>query len=93
VVCLWSFKRIDQLHLECRISETTRGQHVTVRPLGSPRLFRYLLYDRLMFWHIDERQYNVDELVIATDMMAEKAQERGVSLLDTDALREAKKHV
>ena len=46
-----------------------------------------------MFWHIDERQYNVDELVIATDMMAEKAQERGVSLLDTDALREAKKHV
>lgn len=46
-----------------------------------------------MFWHIDERQYNVDELIIATDTMAEKAQERGVSLQDTDALREAKKHV
>jgi hypothetical protein len=46
-----------------------------------------------MFWHIDERQYNVDELVNATDTMVEKAQERGVSLQDADALREAKKHM
>ena len=93
VVFLWTFKRINRLHLECRIPETTRRQHIAVRPLGSPRLFRHLVYDRLMFWHIDERQYNVDELVSATDMMVEKAQERGVSLQDTDALREAKKHM
>jgi hypothetical protein len=46
-----------------------------------------------MFWHIDERQYNVDELVNATDTMVEKAQERGVSLQDADALKEAKKHM
>jgi hypothetical protein len=46
-----------------------------------------------MFWHVDERQYNVDELVRATDTMVEKAQERGVSSQDVDALREAKKHM
>ncbi|KAI9508447.1 P-loop containing nucleoside triphosphate hydrolase protein [Russula earlei] len=48
---------------------------------------------QLMFWHVDERQYNVEELVKATDRMVEKAQERGVSLQDTEALREAKKHI
>ncbi|KAI0306693.1 P-loop containing nucleoside triphosphate hydrolase protein [Multifurca ochricompacta] len=48
---------------------------------------------QLMFWHVDERQYNVDELVKATDTMVEKAQDRGVSSRDTDALREAKKHI
>jgi len=46
-----------------------------------------------MFWHVDERQYNVEELFRATDQMVEKAQERGVSSQDTDALREAKKHM
>jgi hypothetical protein len=46
-----------------------------------------------MFWHIDERQYNVYELFNATDTMVEKAQERGVSMQDTDLLREAKKHM
>jgi hypothetical protein len=49
--------------------------------------------ERLMFWHVDERQYNVDELVRATDAMMEKAQERGVSSQDEDALRAAKKHM
>ena len=46
-----------------------------------------------MFWHVDERQYNVDELFKVNDRMVEKAQERGVSLQDTAALREAKKHM
>jgi len=46
-----------------------------------------------MFWHVDERQYNVEELFRATDQMVEKEQERGVSSQDTDALREAKKHM
>jgi hypothetical protein len=49
--------------------------------------------ERLMFWHVDERQYNVDELVKAADTMVEKAQERGVSPIDLDALREAKTHM
>jgi len=48
---------------------------------------------QLMFWHVDDRQYNVEELFRATDKMVEKAQERRVSLQDTDALREAKKHI
>jgi hypothetical protein len=51
------------------------------------------MYKRLMFWHVDERRYNVDELAKASDRMVEKAQERGVSAQDTDALREAKKHM
>jgi hypothetical protein len=28
-----------------------------------------------MFWHVDEKQYNVDELYKASDAMVEKAQE------------------
>jgi len=51
------------------------------------------MYERLMFWHIDERHYNVDELFNTTDRMVEKAQERGVSVQDAEALREAKKHM
>ncbi len=46
-----------------------------------------------MFWHVDERKYNVDELFKASDRMVGKAQERGVSLQDTAALREAKKYM
>ena len=46
-----------------------------------------------MFWHIDERHYNVDELSNTADRMLEKAQERGVSVKDAEALREAKKHM
>ena len=46
-----------------------------------------------MFWHVDERQYNVDELAKSSDKMVEKAQERGVSPQDIIALREAKKHM
>jgi hypothetical protein len=46
-----------------------------------------------MFWHVDERQYNVDELVKTSDKMVEKAQERGVSPQDIIALRDAKKHM
>ena len=49
--------------------------------------------ERLMFWHVDERQYNVDELVKTADTMVERAQERGVSPKDLDALREAKTHM
>lgn len=56
-------------------------------------VFYRLMYKRLMFWHVDERRYNVDELAKASDRMVEKAQERGVSAQDTDALREAKKHM
>ncbi|KAI0256567.1 P-loop containing nucleoside triphosphate hydrolase protein [Lactifluus subvellereus] len=48
---------------------------------------------QLMFWHVDERHYNVDELVRVSDTMVEKARERGVSSQDVDALREAKKHI
>jgi hypothetical protein len=46
-----------------------------------------------MFWHVDERQYNVDELVKVSDTMMEKARERGVSPQDIIALREAKEHM
>ena len=46
-----------------------------------------------MFWHVDERRYNIEELSRATDTMAEKARERGVSSQDADALREAKVHM
>ncbi|KAI9466079.1 P-loop containing nucleoside triphosphate hydrolase protein [Lactarius psammicola] len=48
---------------------------------------------QLMFWHVDDRQYNVDELVKTADTMVERAQERGVSPKDLDALREAKTHI
>jgi hypothetical protein len=51
------------------------------------------MHERLMFWHVDERQYNVDELFRAADTIVEKARERGVSSQDEDALREAKKHM
>jgi hypothetical protein len=51
------------------------------------------MYERLMFWHIDERHYNVEELSNTTDRMVEKAQERGVSVQDAEALREAKEHM
>jgi hypothetical protein len=51
------------------------------------------IHERLMFWHVDERQYNVDELVKTADTMVERAQERGVSPKDLDALREAKTHM
>jgi hypothetical protein len=46
-----------------------------------------------MFWHVDEKHYNVDELYQGSDRMVEKAQERGVSPQDIIALREAKKHM
>jgi hypothetical protein len=46
-----------------------------------------------MFWHVDEKQYNVEELFKTSDWMVEKAQERGVSPQDIIALREAKKHM
>ena len=46
-----------------------------------------------MFWHVDERQYNAEELFKASDTMIEKAQERGVSPQDMILLREAKKHM
>lgn len=46
-----------------------------------------------MFWHVDEKQYNVDELVKTADTMVERAQERGVSPKDLDALKEAKTHM
>jgi hypothetical protein len=46
-----------------------------------------------MFWHVDERQYNVDELYKTTGTMVEKAEERGVSPQDVIALREAQKHM
>jgi hypothetical protein len=46
-----------------------------------------------MFWHVDEKQYYVDELSEASDRMQEKAQERGVSPQDIIVLREAKKHM
>ena len=46
-----------------------------------------------MFWHVDEKKYNVDELFKTSDRMLEKAQERGVSPQDTIALQEAKKHM
>jgi hypothetical protein len=46
-----------------------------------------------MFWHVDERQYNVDELFKTSDRMVEKAQERGVSPQDLILLQEAKKHM
>jgi len=46
-----------------------------------------------MFWHVDEKQYNVAELYKTGDRMEEKAQERGVSPQDIIALREAKKHM
>ncbi|KAH9981425.1 SNF2 family N-terminal domain-containing protein [Lactifluus volemus] len=52
-----------------------------------------LMHGRLMFWHVDEKRYNIDELSRATDAMVEKARERGVSLQDADALREAKTHI
>lgn len=48
---------------------------------------------QLMFWHVDEKQYNVGELFKTADTMVERAQERGVSLKDLDALREAKTHI
>jgi hypothetical protein len=51
------------------------------------------MHERLMFWHVDETRYNIDELSRATDAMAEKARERGVSSQDADALREAKVHM
>ncbi len=46
-----------------------------------------------MFWHVDEKKYNVGELFKTTDRMVEKAQERAVSPQDIVALREAKKHM
>jgi hypothetical protein len=46
-----------------------------------------------MFWHVDEKQYNVDELYKASDVMVEKAQERGDSPQDIIALQESKKHM
>jgi hypothetical protein len=46
-----------------------------------------------MFWHVDEKRYNVDELIKTADTMVERAQERGVSPKDLDALREAKTHM
>jgi hypothetical protein len=46
-----------------------------------------------MFWHVDEKQYNAEELSNTTDRMIEKAQERGVSPQDILALEEAKKHM
>jgi hypothetical protein len=46
-----------------------------------------------MFWHVDERQYNVDELFKTSDMMVEIAEERGVSPQDLILLREAKRHM
>ena len=49
--------------------------------------------ERLMFWHVDEKRYNVDELIKNSDTMVERAQERGVSPNDLDALREAKTHM
>ena len=49
--------------------------------------------ERLMFWHVDERQYNLVELIKSADTMVERAQERGVSPKDLDALREAKTHM
>lgn len=49
--------------------------------------------ERLMFWHVDEKKYNVDELVKTADIMVERAQERGVSPKDLDALKEAKAHM
>ena len=51
------------------------------------------VHERLMFWHVDEKQYNVDELVKTADTMVERAQERGVSPKDLDALKEAKTHM
>ena len=61
------------------------------------KLASFLLNDsiceRLMFWHVDERQYNVDELIKSADTMVERAQERGVSPKDLDALKEAKSHM
>ncbi|KAI0273498.1 hypothetical protein BC834DRAFT_854101 [Gloeopeniophorella convolvens] len=48
---------------------------------------------QLMFWHVDEKQYNVDELAKTTDTMVEKAQQRGVSDEDIDALKQAKRHI
>jgi len=46
-----------------------------------------------MFWHVDERKYNIDELFKTSDTMVEKAQERGRSPQDIIDLREAKKHM
>lgn len=78
--------------LEYRILKTTISKRVTVRHAC---LFSSndLMCERLMFWHVDERQYNVDELVKTADTMVERAQERGVSPKDLDALREAKTHM
>lgn len=87
------FDCIDHLHLECCISKTACGQHVTVCPLDPPWLSYQLTCRRLMFWHVDERRYNVDELVKTSDKMVEKAQERGVSPQDVIVLQEAKKHM
>ncbi len=46
-----------------------------------------------MFWHVDENQYNVEELFRTSDRMIEKAQERGVSPQDIIVLEEAKKYM
>ena len=46
-----------------------------------------------MFWHVDERLYNAEELSKTSDRMMGKAQERGVSPQDIILLREAKNHV
>lgn len=48
-----------------------------------------------MFWHVDEKLFNVDELSKNWDNMEEKAQLEGreMSPQDRTALREAKKHM
>jgi hypothetical protein len=46
-----------------------------------------------MFWHVDEKKYNADELSKTSGSMIEKAHERAVSPQDIVALREAKKHM
>ncbi|KAH9079288.1 SNF2 family N-terminal domain-containing protein [Lactarius deliciosus] len=72
---------------------------ITINAVDSERKDQDYLFhpnqtmSQLMFWHVDEKQYNVGELFKTADTMVERAQERGVSSKDLDALREAKTHI
>ncbi|KAA1469224.1 hypothetical protein DENSPDRAFT_795695 [Dentipellis sp. KUC8613] len=48
---------------------------------------------QLMFWHVDENLFNVEELCQASPSMVEKATERGVSSSDLKLIKDAIRHI
>ncbi|KAI0053959.1 hypothetical protein FA95DRAFT_1551738 [Auriscalpium vulgare] len=50
-------------------------------------------YSQLMFWHVDEKMYNVDELTNSIDNVIERAASRQNSLSDMTLLKASKVHI